>query len=198
MPRKPRHLVDNGFYHIMSRGHNKCELFHSRKDYEKYRDLIIEYKQTFPCDIYHYCLMPNHVHILLKIEHGNDLPCLMKQINQNYTNYYKKLYGISGNLFQGRYKGLIIETEGYLLECGRYIERNPLKSGMENDLSRYPFSSFNFYARGENDKMLAPNPLYSELSRSEEERRRCYCEYVLKERLEDHIKDSNAWHGDTL
>ncbi|MDD5496737.1 MAG: transposase [Candidatus Omnitrophica bacterium] len=196
MPRKPRCLVDDGFYHIMSRGHNKCKLFHSRKDYEKYRSLIIEHKQAFPCDIYHYCLMPNHAHILLKIKYGNDLPCFMKQVNQNYTNYYKKSYGLTGNLFQGRYKGLIIETDGYLLECGRYIERNPLKSGLEDDLSQYFFSSFNFYTRGERDEILTPNPLYLELSRSEEERRRHYKEYVLKERLEDHVKDSNSGWGD--
>ncbi len=147
MPRKPRCLVDGGYYHIMSRGHNKCQLFHSRKDYEKYKNLIIESKHTF---------------------------------------------GLVGNLFQGRYKGLIIDTNGYLLECGRYIERNPLKSGMEGDLSRYCFSSYSFYAKGEEDKTLTPNPLYLELSRSEEERRVLYKEYVIKERIEDHIRDSNS------
>jgi len=192
MPRKPRCLVDNGFYHIMSRGHNKCQLFHSRKDYEKYRNLIIESKQVFSCDIYHYCLMPNHVHILLKIKCGDELPYLMKQINQNYTNHFKKAYGLTGNLFQGRYKGLIIETDEYLLECGRYIERNPLKSGLEGDLSRYFFSSYNYYTKGEKDNVLTPNPLYLGLSRSEEERRVLYMEYVIKERMEDHIQDSNS------
>ncbi|MFA5148779.1 MAG: transposase [Candidatus Omnitrophota bacterium] len=192
MPRKPRHLADNGYYHIMSRGHNKCELFHSRKDYEKYRDLIIEYKQTFPCDIYHYCLMPNHVHILLKIIRGDDLPGLMQRINQGYARHNKRLRGTVGNLFQGRYKGLIIETEGYLLECGRYIERNPLKSGLESNLLRYPFSSFSFYVKGDRDEILTPNPLYLELSQSEEERRRIYSEYVLKERMEEHVKNINS------
>ncbi|MDD5269982.1 MAG: transposase [Candidatus Omnitrophica bacterium] len=191
MPRKPRCLVDDGFYHIMSRGHNKCKLFHARKDFEQYKSLIFEHKQTFPCEIYHYCFMPNHVHILLKMKYGNDLPSFMQHINQNFANYSKRLYGTIGNLFQGRYKGLIVETDGYLLECGRYIERNPLKSGLENNLSQYAFSSFNFYARGEEDEILTPNPLYLELSKSEEERRMLYVEYVLKERLEDHIKDSS-------
>jgi putative transposase len=136
--------------------------------------------------------MPNHAHILLKITHGDNLPYLMKLINQNYTNYYKRTYGITGNLFQGRYKALIVETDGYLLECGRYIERNPLKSGLENDLYQYSFSSFNFYVEGKRDEIITPNPLYLELSRSEKERRSLYAEYVLKERMEDHVKDSNS------
>ncbi|MFA5164238.1 MAG: transposase [Candidatus Omnitrophota bacterium] len=192
MPRKPRCLVDGGYYHIMSRGHNKCKLFHTRKDYEKYKSLIIEHKRTFPCDIYHYCLMPNHVHILLKIMNGRNLPELMQHINQEYARYSKRKHETVGNLFQGRYKGLIIETEGYLLECGRYIERNPLKAGLETDPSRYMFSSYRFYAKGEEDDMLTPNPLFAELSRSEEERRRIYSEYVLKERMEEHVRDSNS------
>jgi len=95
-----------------------------------------------------------------------------------------------GYLFQGRYKALLIEDDGYLLECGRYIERNPLKSRIENNLTRYPFSSFNYYAKGERDDILTPNPLYLELSGSEEERRVMYLEYVIKERMEDRAKNS--------
>jgi len=116
----------------------------------------------------------------------------MQRINQGYARHNKRLRGTVGNLFQGRYKGLIIETEAYLLECGRYIERNPLKSGLENNLLRYPFSSFSFYVKGDRDEILTPNPLYLELSQSEEERRRIYSEYVLRERMEEHVKNINS------
>jgi putative transposase len=83
-----------------------------------------------------------------------------------------------------------VGKDGYLLECGRYIERNPLKAGLEKELSRYRYSSFNFYARGESDKMVSPNPLYEELSNDKEERRRIYAGYIYERRLSEEALDS--------
>lgn len=190
MPRKTRQLVDGGVYHVICRGHNKCALFHSRHDYDIYKSILRKYRKEILFDLHHYCLMPNHVHLLIRISSGASLPKLMQGINQSYSQHYKRKYDMVGYLFQGRYKALLIEDDGYLLECGRYIERNPLKSGIENNLARYPFSSFSYYAKGERDDILTPNPLYLELSGSEEERRAMYLEYVIKERMEDRAKNS--------
>jgi len=192
MPRKVRRLIDQGIYHIISRGHNRCELFRSVPDYDIYKHLIKKYKREFPFELYHYCFMPNHVHLLLRISHGANLPRLMQGINQSYSQHYKKIYDMVGYLFQGRYKALLIENDGYLLECGRYIERNPLKAGIENDLLRYAFSSFNFYVRGERDAILTPDPLYLGLAEKEEDRRRLYIDYVIQERLTDHLVNSHV------
>ena len=126
--------------------------------------------------------MPNHTHILLKAETGYELPRIMQCINQSYAKHYKRVYKLIGNLFQGRYKSIFIDSDEYLLECGRYIERNPLRAGIVADLSEYYFSSYNFYANGRKDDIITPNPCYLALSEDPKERKRLYKEYVLQKR----------------
>jgi len=182
MPRNNRILVDGGVYHITSRGHNRYTLFHSIDDYKKYRKFIRDYKKKFIFDIFHYCLMPNHTHILMKVEKGDELPRIMQGINQSYAQYYKVIYQLTGNLFQGRYKSILIDTDEYLLECGRYIERNPLRAKIVSDLSDYEFSSYNYYVKGRKDDIVTPDPCYLALSKDPGERMRLYKEYVLQKR----------------
>ena len=114
MPRKHRTLVDGGIYHVISRGHNRCRLFHSSKDYGVYKELLRKYKARFPFELFHYCLMPNHIHLLFRITKSTELPRLMQGLNQSYAKHYKRIYGLVGNLYQGRYQGLIIDKDDYL------------------------------------------------------------------------------------
>lgn len=189
MGRPNRNLVDGGIYHIISRGHNGYALFNSSKDYAVYKKIIRKYKERFSFEIFHYCLMPNHIHLLLKISKGSELPLLMQCVSQSYAKYYKKSYDYTGNLFQGRYKSLYIDNDEYLLECGRYIERNPLRANMVQDPSEYLFSSFNYYARRKEDDIITSNPLYETLSKYQSERARLYLEYLLKPRSYEEIID---------
>ncbi len=189
MGRPHRVLVDNGVYHIINRGHNRYRIFNSPDDYEAYKDIIRKYRLTFQFDLFHYCLMPNHIHLLLRIAVGAELPRLMQAITQAYAKHYKKQYKLTGNLFQGRYKSPYIDKDGYLLECGRYIERNPLRAHIVGDLSQYHFSSYNFYAAGRNDNIITPNPLYEAMSRDISGRREAYKDYLLQDRPYDDIVD---------
>lgn len=189
MARQHRVLVDGGVYHITNRGHNRYRLFHSLDDYKIYKKEIRNYRKRFRFDIFHYCLMPNHTHILLKIEKGCELPHIMQGINQSYAKHYKKAYKLIGNIFQGRYKSVFIDTDEYLLECGRYIERNPLRAGMVADLSDYYFSSYNYYANGRKDDIITPDPCYLVLSQDPKERMRLYKEYILQKRPYETIVD---------
>ena len=189
MGRKGRILVDGGVYHITARGHNRYRLFHDFNDYKAYKDFIREYKKRFDYYLFHYCLMPNHIHLLLKILNGNELPGLLQRLNQAYAKHYKRSYGLVGNLFQGRYKSTFIDKDSYLLDCGRYIERNPYRAGMVKDPSDYYWSSCKFYTKGENDDIITPNPLYLELSQDEIERMRIYHEYILEDRLYENMVD---------
>lgn len=159
MGRPSRILVDNGVYHIINRGHNRYRIFNSLDDYKTYKKIIRHYKKKFSFDLFHYCLMPNHIHLLFRVSSGSDLPGLMQAITQGYARYYKKRYGLIGNLFQGRYKGLYIEKDEYLLDCGRYIERNPLRANIVGDLSEYYFSSFGYYSKGREDDIVSSSPL---------------------------------------
>jgi putative transposase len=133
--------------------------------------------------------MPNHIHLLIRITNGNELPRLLQSINQGYARYYKNSYGLVGNLFQGRYKGMLIERDEYLLECARYIERNPLRAGMVNDPSSYHWSSCKYYTKGKIDDIITSNFLYETLSSDRDERARLYEQYLLQERPYEKLVD---------
>ncbi|OGW84765.1 MAG: hypothetical protein A2987_06090 [Omnitrophica bacterium RIFCSPLOWO2_01_FULL_45_10] len=189
MARPNRLLVDKGAYHITSRGHNRYRLFDSLNDYKIYKKIIRDYKKEFIFDIFHYCPMPNHTHLLLRVDKGEELPRIMQGINQSYATHYKRTYNLIGNLFQGRYKSVFIDSDEYLLECGRYIERNPLRAGIVSNLSDYYFSSYNFYANGKKDDIVTPNPCYLALSNDPEERMKLYKEYISQKRPYETIID---------
>jgi len=113
----------------------------------------------------------------------------MQAITQSYAKYYKKQYKLIGNLFQGRYKSSYIDKDEYLLECGRYIERNPLRARMVADLSEYYFSSYSFYVNGKKDDIITTDPLYEALSPDPAICRQRYKEYILQERLYERMID---------
>jgi putative transposase len=189
MARKRRVLLDKGVYHVVSRGHNRYRLFQVHHDYLYYKRQLREYQEIFPFELFHYCFMPNHVHLALRILNGSDLPHLMQGINQTYSMHYKRTYGLDGNLFQGRYKAFFIDKDEYLMECGRYIERNSLRAQLIDDLTKYPYCSFSFYALGREDEIITSDPLYIGLSDKATERRRIYREYVLRPRPYETILD---------
>jgi len=189
MARQGRVLVDGGIYHITSRGHNRYRLFHDFKDYKVFKDIIRAYKKEFAFNLFHYCLMPNHTHLLLRISNGKDLPHLLQCVNQAYARHYKRSYNLIGNLFQGRYKSAFVDKDSYLLECGRYIERNPLRAELVKDPSDYYWSSCKFYTKGRSDDIITSDPLYLELGRDKTERMKKYHEYLLEDRPYEHMVD---------
>jgi len=189
MSRRARLLVDGGVYHIINRGHDRHKIFHEPVDYNEFKEAIRSYKNRFAFELFHYCLMPNHIHLLLRISIGQDLPNLMQGITQKYEKYHKRKYKLVGNLFQGRYKSLYIDKDTYLLECGRYIERNPLRANMVKNMAECQFSSFNFYAIGKADDIITANPLYCEMSQDPKERMKLYVDYLMQERPYERIVD---------
>ena len=111
MPRKPRPLVDGGYYHLIARGNNRLFLFEIPEGFQIFKGLLKKSKEKYPWKLSHYCLMANHVHLLGQIEKGSDLPKLMQLLLFGYSRWYRKRTGYVGHLWQGRYKSLwIIET----------------------------------------------------------------------------------------
>jgi putative transposase len=96
----------------------------------------------------------------------------MKQLGLSYFHYYKKTYGYDGHLWQGRYKSNIIDTDSYLLQCGKYLELNPVRAGIVGLPEEYFFSSYKSYTEGVQDKLITLNPVYVGLGDNEETRRR--------------------------
>lgn len=189
MPRIGRVVCDNAVYHILNRGHDRRKLFSSPEDFKAFKELIARYKQRFQFDIYHYCLMSNHFHLLLRVAKGVELSPLMKGISQSYSFHHKRHYKLSGYLFQNRYKSIPILKDSYLMECGRYIERNPVRAKITDDPGAYYWSSYHFYAKGRLDVIITPDPLYQDLSVIEAERRRLYIEYVSASRPYEDLLD---------
>jgi len=178
MPRKPRLLVDGGYYHLIARGNNQLFIFETVNGYSHFKKLIMTAKHKFRWQIYHYCLMGNHFHILARIEKGTDLPRIMQFLLFEYSRWYRKQCTYSGHLWQGRYKSPLIEAESYFLECGRYIERNPVRAGVTQHAGDYPWSSFAHYGMGILDPLLDEDPYYASLGRTSRERCESYKDYV--------------------
>jgi putative transposase len=189
MPRAKRLLYDNSVFHIIQRGHNKERLFKHSKDYKSFKDIIRKYKNKYSFDIYHYCIMSNHFHFVLKIIKGKMLPKVIQGITQSYSFYYKRRYHHIGYLYQNRYKSFLIKDNAYLLECGRYIERNPIRAKIVKDPKDYYWSSYNFYSKGKHDDIITISPLYEALAKTPQQRQKAYIEYVSKPRLYEVLVD---------
>ena len=181
MPRARRQLIDEGYYHIIQRGNNRRAIFHRPRDFQAYFVLLKEGLDRSPGTLlHHYCFMPNHMHLLIRVGASADLPRLMHWVNLSYTHYYRRAYDYVGHLFQGRYKTLPIRFDRYLLECARYIERNPLRAGLANHPGDYAWSSYRFYAAGEPNVLLTPTPHYADLGPTLDDRRARYQDRVLE------------------
>jgi len=134
--------------------------------------------------LYHYSLMPNHVHLVLETIPETILAKFMKQINLSYMYHYKRKYSYVGHLWQGRFKSLLINRDEYLIVCGKYVEINPVRANIVKDPKDYKWSSYNHYAYGEKNPLVDNDPLYESLGKNELERQASYregFEYLIKE-----------------
>lgn len=182
MPRAARQRAPSSWYHVLGRGNNRQPLFHQDGDFQRYLQLLDTYRKQYPIRIAHYCLMPNHVHLLLFSETSSALAKALQGIQLSFSWWIRKRYHTSGHLWQGRFKSFLIQKESYLLECGRYIERNPVNAKIVSDPADYPWSSYRFYAMGEKNPLITPDPGYLSFGSIPAQRMRLYQEYVATAR----------------
>lgn len=178
MPRRVRELVDEGIYHIFNRGNDKMDLFRDEGDFSCFRNKWLELKRRLGTEIYHYCLMTNHFHFLLKVRRARDLTVLMHRVQLGYARYFKGKYDFVGHVFQERFRSPRIAEDSYYLQCGRYIERNPVKAGVVREAAEYPHSSAPFYASGAPDRLITPNLYYAQMGDTPESRQRNYRDFL--------------------
>jgi putative transposase len=182
MPRKPRLFNPEIPYHIIARGNNRQTLFHDSTDYQHFLFCLEKLKSEHTFDLYHYCLMPNHIHLLMKFGSLIDFQKISQRMLLLYAKHFSRRYTHIGHVFQDRFKSIPVEENSYLLECGRYIERNPLKAGMVQHPADYPWSSASFYLRSKRNQLLKKNPLYENLSGQNQLRTQLYENYVVQNR----------------
>lgn len=144
MPRTAREKSESGKYHIMVRGINRQDLFGDDDDQQKFIETLAFFKEKSKYKIYGYCLMSNHVHLLIK-EEDEPLALIMKRISSSYVYYYNWKYGRCGHLFQERFKSEAVENDSYFLTVLRYIHQNPVKANMVKRLEEYKWSSYKEY-----------------------------------------------------
>ena len=140
MPRESRQKSPSGIYHVMMRGINREPIFHDDEDRRHFLSLIIHSRLPDAFDLYAYCLMVNHVHLLI-CERSDDISRTMKRINSRYVGWHNAKYDRIGPLFQGRFKSLNIMDDRYLLSVLRYIHLNPVKANLVEVPENYQWSS---------------------------------------------------------
>ena len=146
MPRKARKLSSTNIYHVMIRGNRKQDIFLEDEDRFRFTKILKKVKQKGEYELFAYCLMNNHIHLLIK-EKDERLFQIMKRINVSYVTYFNQKYQQIGHLFQGRFKSEPIEDETYLLVVLSYIHNNPLNAFIVKNLEEYPWSSYCLYTK---------------------------------------------------
>jgi len=176
-----RIVPPEGFLHVISRGNNRRKLFLQQKDFRIFYRLLIKLKGDEKIKIYHYCLMSNHVHLLLGTDEGSNLSLFMKRLNLTYSNYYRKKHDYVGHLWQGRFKSKVIDNDEYFLQCGKYIELNPVRAKIVALPQDYYYSSYHYYACGAPDELLTSDPFYLGLGSTAAIRQEKYKNLIIKE-----------------
>jgi len=144
MPRIQREKGEFSTYHIVQRGNERKNIFLRDEDKLRFLDTMAKTREKYNFLVYCYCLMDNHVHLLIN-DNGNDISKLMKSINVSYVSYFNRVNKRFGHLFQDRFRSEIIDEDPYLLEVSRYIHNNPVKAGIVEKPEEYRWSSYNIY-----------------------------------------------------
>ena len=159
MPRKPRIMSSTGIYHIILRSVNQHIIFEEDSDYRQFIYFMSVCKQKYEAAIYAYCLMDNHIHILLKI-HPDKLSTFFQSLETRFVRWYNNKYLRSGHLFQDRFHSTPIECNEAFLSALVYIHNNPVKANVCRYSSEYRWSSHGAYY-GNNDFLVEPSLAYS-------------------------------------
>lgn len=144
MPRGARIKSESGIYHVMIRGINKQDIFEDDEDRVRFLGTLEHYKNECGFNLYAYCLMGNHIHLLIK-ENDVEIGIIMKRIGTSFVFWYNWKYKRFGHLFQDRYKSEAVEDDSYFLTVIRYIHQNPLKAGINDNIADYRWSSYSDY-----------------------------------------------------
>ena len=142
MPRTSRAAAGGIVYHVLNRGNGKMQIFRKPGDYHAFLQLLIDAKQKANIELFGFCLMPNHWHLVLRPKADHDLAAYLSWLTNTHVKRYRSHYPrTSGHLYQGRYKSFPVQTDSYFLTLLRYVEANPLRAHKVRLAGQWPFSS---------------------------------------------------------
>ena len=185
-------------YHITSRGNERKKIFLDDGDRMKFLEILKDYHDRYGILIHAYVLMDNHYHLILETPKGNLLK-VMHGLNGGYTGYFNRKYGRVGHLFQGRYKGIIVEKEAYLIPLSRYVHLNPVRAGVVERPEQYRWSTYRGYiVKGKEEEWVEYSWVLSGFGHDgirARKKYRYYTEEGLRMRVESPLKNL---HGQVI
>jgi len=140
MPRKERY-AEAGCYHIINRGVERRDVYLEAEDYSFFLDLMLKFAKDYKIIIHAFCLMTNHYHLLIETKQTN-LSKAIQFLNDKYAKYFNKKYARTGHLWQGRYKSYPLFDDAHFWIVVKYIERNPIKANMVENVEHYKYQSY--------------------------------------------------------
>ena len=174
MPRQLRLVLPGVALHIIQRGNDRQACFRRDGDYLLYLLHLRELASKHGCAVHAYCLMSNHVHLLVTPATADALSALMQNLGQRYVQYVNRTYGRTGTLWEGRFRSCVAESARYVLACYRYIELNPVRAGMVDQPESYSWSSYRANAEGRDDRLVTPHSEYLSLGQDSESQCNAY------------------------
>jgi REP element-mobilizing transposase RayT len=180
MARKARAEVEGGLYHVITRGNNRRRIFDAPADYERFLSLLAVQKRRLPFFLYAYCLMTNHVHLLIE-RRADPVGRIMHRLLTGYSQYYNRRYRRVGHLLQGRHKAILCQSDRYLAKLVRYIHLNPVRAKMVDQPEQYPYSGHRSYLGLELAPLVDVDPVLRHFGAKREQARTAYREFVNAE-----------------
>lgn len=186
MARMPRFNLPGHPQHVVQRGNNKSPCFISEDDFRFYLECLVEASARYDCAVHAYCLMTNHVHLLVTPGQNDSLSRMMQHIGRRYVQCFNYAYERSGTLWEGRYKASLVQEGAYLLNCYRYIELNPVRARMVREPAKYAWSSYHHNALAKPNETITPHANYLSLGRTLSQRLLAYRQ-LLNQYLENQV-----------
>ena len=170
MARRPRLFAPGVLYHVIVRGNQRQKTFTAESDYQAYIERLARYRKKYDYVLHAYCLMPNHVHLLVESSE-QPLAKFMQGLQQSYSQYFNLRHRKTGHVFEGRYKAILCQKDQYLLQLIRYIHLNPVRAGMVRSPERYRYSGDHVYLQGKATETIDPATVLSMLGGKQAYRR---------------------------
>lgn len=162
MARLARVVVEGVAHHVTQRGNRRQQTFFSDEDYAAYVALLAEGCQAAGVEVWGYCLMPNHVHLILIPSTDDGLRVALAEAHRRYSRRVNFREGWRGYLWQGRFASVPMD-EAHLLACARYVELNPVRAGLVARAEDWPWSSARAHLSGQDDGLVRMQPLLGQV-----------------------------------
>lgn len=185
MGRIPRWRLGQGVYHVLNRGINNVWIFSADEERDYFIELLVKVGASCKINVYHWVVMNNHFHLALEVMDVSELSYYVGKVSSLYSQYWHGKHGCGrGPIWQGRFKSIPVQKDGYLMRLGRYIERNPVVTGIKGVIlpSDYKWSSAAAYVLGTSDPLVnvESHPYWALLGEDEKLRRKHYKKLLME------------------